>query len=124
MEMFGKVRRMYSRDRLTRSEIARRPGLPRTMVKKWLRAPEGTAPKYRWQGVTGKLTPIREKNGRARFSAGIQSDPQLPWMMRADCILYGWSAAKTAARSRNGRRVQRPTLSPTYCPPSSSCGNT
>jgi len=41
MEMLGKVRRMHDLDGLSRSEIARRTGLSRTTVKKWLRAPEG-----------------------------------------------------------------------------------
>jgi DNA-binding transcriptional regulator LsrR (DeoR family) len=41
MEMLGKVRRMYYRDGLSRSEISRRTGLSRNTVKKWLKAPEG-----------------------------------------------------------------------------------
>jgi DNA-binding transcriptional regulator LsrR (DeoR family) len=36
---------MYYRDRLSRSEIARRTGLSRTTVKKWLRAGESVEPR-------------------------------------------------------------------------------
>ena len=58
MEMLGKVRRLFYRDGLSRSEIARRTGLSRNTIKKWLGAPEATAPKYRRQGPPGKLTPF------------------------------------------------------------------
>ncbi len=41
MEMLGKVRRMHYRDGLSRSEIARRTGLSRNTVEKWLKTPPG-----------------------------------------------------------------------------------
>jgi transposase len=47
MEMMGKVRRMKLRDQLSNSEIAKRTGLSRNTVKKWLKAPGDEAPKYR-----------------------------------------------------------------------------
>jgi len=56
MEMLGKVRRMFYRDKQSRSEIARRTGLSRNTVKKWLEAPERTTPKYRRQRAPGKLS--------------------------------------------------------------------
>ena len=49
MEMIGKVRRMKLRDQLSNSEIAKRTGLSRNTVKKWLKAPGDEAPKY-WRG--------------------------------------------------------------------------
>ena len=39
MDMLGKVRRMKMRDKLTISEIAKRTGLARNTVKRWLKAP-------------------------------------------------------------------------------------
>ena len=57
MAMIGKIRRMYFRDHLSFSEIARRTGLSRNTVKKWLRAPEGSEPVYKRQSKPGKLTP-------------------------------------------------------------------
>jgi Homeodomain-like domain len=75
MEMFGKVRRMYYRDGLSRSEIARRTGLSRTTVKKWLRAPEGTVPRYMRQGRPGKLAPYE-----AYLLQALESVSTLPWI--------------------------------------------
>ncbi|MGJ2408963.1 helix-turn-helix domain-containing protein, partial [Salmonella enterica subsp. enterica serovar Paratyphi A] len=46
MDMIGKVRRMRLRDQLSLSEIARRTGLSRNTVKKWVKAPGDVAPKY------------------------------------------------------------------------------
>jgi len=58
MEMLGKVRRLFHRDGLSRSEIARRTGLSRNTIKTWLSEPGATAPKYRRQGPPSKLTPF------------------------------------------------------------------
>ena len=55
MVMLGKIRRMFYRDGLSRSEIARRTGLSRNTIKKWLRASWGAEPKYRRRGRPGKL---------------------------------------------------------------------
>src|SRR5450830_462449 len=58
MEMLGKVRRLYLRDKLSLHEIAKRTGLSRNTIKKWLRtAEEVTAPTYRREPGPGKLTP-------------------------------------------------------------------
>ena len=40
MEMLGKVRRMYLRDKLSLREITKRTGLSRNMIREWLRKPE------------------------------------------------------------------------------------
>lgn len=40
MEMMGKIRRMYFRDKLSLHEIAKRTGLARNTIRKWVRAPE------------------------------------------------------------------------------------
>ena len=58
MELLGKVRRMHYRDGLSRSEIARRTGLSRNTVKKWLTAPEAVEPRYRRVQAPGKLAPF------------------------------------------------------------------
>ena len=58
MELLGKVRRMNYRDGLSRSEIARRTGLSRNTVKKWLTAPEAVEPRYRRLQAPGKLDPF------------------------------------------------------------------
>ena len=58
MEMIGKVRRMKLREQLSNSEIAKRTGLSRNTVKKWLTAPGDQAPKYkRHFGTPGGVEP-------------------------------------------------------------------
>jgi transposase len=47
MKDLGIIRRLYYRDRLSLSEIGRRTGLTRKTVRRWLKAAEGTEPKYR-----------------------------------------------------------------------------
>src|SRR3990167_7456080 len=44
MEMMGKIRRMYLRDKMSLHEIAKRTGLSRNTIRKWLREPEVAAP--------------------------------------------------------------------------------
>jgi transposase-like protein len=44
MEMLGKIRRMYFRDKLSLHQIAKRIGLSRNTIRKWVRAPEATQP--------------------------------------------------------------------------------
>src|SRR5574340_1250095 len=73
MELLGKVRRMHYRDGLSRSEIARRTGLSRNTVKKWLRAPEAAEPRYRRTESPGKLGPFHEVLVRA-----LETDARRP----------------------------------------------
>ena len=47
MKDLGIIRRLYYRDGLSLSEIERRTGLTRKTVRHWLKAAEGTEPKYR-----------------------------------------------------------------------------
>jgi transposase-like protein len=46
MEMMGKIRRMYFRDKLSLHQIAKRNGLSRNTIRKWVKAPETTQPAY------------------------------------------------------------------------------
>ena len=56
MEMLGKIRRMHLRDKLSLRETAKRSGLSRNTLRKWLRAPEEvTAPTYSRAKSYGKL---------------------------------------------------------------------
>jgi transcriptional regulator with XRE-family HTH domain len=64
MEMLGKVRRMRYRDGLSRAEIARRTGLSRTTVKKWLRVGEAVLPRYRRAAVLGKIGAVQRGAGK------------------------------------------------------------
>jgi transposase len=58
--MIGKIRRLHARDKLSEREIARRTGLSRNTVSKWLHAPLTEAPKYRRDPRPNKLSPFEE----------------------------------------------------------------
>jgi transposase len=74
MEMFGKIRRMYRRDRLSLHEIARRTGLSRNTIKKWLKAAEATqSPKYARRDTPGKLTAFA-----AQLRQALETDAHRP----------------------------------------------
>jgi len=60
MDMIGKVKRMHFRDHLSFSDIARRTGLSRNTVKKWVKAPVEVEPRYRRDAVPGKLSAYEE----------------------------------------------------------------
>jgi transposase len=57
----GRIRRWYHRDGLTLSEIARKSGLSRNTVKRWLREAESVEPKYRRQTGETKIGPYAER---------------------------------------------------------------
>ena len=61
MNVLGKVRRLRLRDGLSISEIARRTGVTRKTIRRWLKAPEGIEPKYRRQRGDTKITPYVER---------------------------------------------------------------
>ena len=57
MEMIGKIRRMYLRDKMSLHEIAKRTSLSRNTIRKWLRAEEkAVPPKYRRLKADCKLS--------------------------------------------------------------------
>ncbi len=68
MEILGRIRRMHLRDGLGYSEIARRTGLSRNTIKRWLKgATAGAvkAPRYRRRAVARKLAKYIEQIERA-----------------------------------------------------------
>lgn len=74
MEKLGKIRRLYYRDGCTVSEIVRRTGLARNTVKNWLKAAEGTTPKYRRrQAEDTKIAPFAE-----RLTQALEVDARRP----------------------------------------------
>lgn len=48
LDMSGKIRLMYFRDKLSLHQLAKRSGLSRNTIRKWVRAPETTSPARRW----------------------------------------------------------------------------
>jgi transposase len=70
MEMLGKVRRMYLRDKLSLHEISKRTGLSRNTLRKWLRKAEDTAPPlYRRASMPTKLDVFH-----ARIEQALKAD--------------------------------------------------
>ncbi len=69
MNIPGKVRRLYHRDRLSLSEIERRTGLARKTTRNWLKAPEGAEPKYRRQIGESKIAPYPTQSHEMLFDA-------------------------------------------------------
>jgi transposase len=85
MKQLGKVRRLYYRDGLTLSEIERRTGLTRKTVRRWLKAAEGTEPKYRRSQVDTKIAPFE-----AQLVKMLETDAQRPKRDRRTALkLFG-----------------------------------
>lgn len=60
MGMYAKIRRMHFREGLAISEIQRRTSLSRNTIKKWLREPEGSEPKYERSTSPSKIAPYAD----------------------------------------------------------------
>jgi transposase len=56
MDMIGRIRRLHTRDKLSEREIARKTGLSRNTVSKWLHASVNETPKYRREPRPNKLS--------------------------------------------------------------------
>ena len=67
MEMLGKIRRMHVRDRMSIRAIAKRTGLSRNTLQKWLQTQEEDVkvPKYVRTKGFGKLSAFTEELERA-----------------------------------------------------------
>ena len=57
MKELGRIRRLYYRDGISLSEIAKKTGHSRNTVKRWLNTPEGVEPIYRRQHRDNKIVP-------------------------------------------------------------------
>ena len=73
MEKLGRLRRLYYRDGLTLSEIARKTGFARNTVKHWLRAAEGIEPRYPRREVQTKITAFA-----ALLTKALETDSRRP----------------------------------------------
>ena len=77
MEMMGKIRRMYFRDKLSLHEIAKRTGLARNTIRKWVRAPEAKPPVYQRRAIFNKLSPFH-----ATLEQALKADSLRPKQQR------------------------------------------
>lgn len=73
MKDLGRIRRLFYRDGMSLSEISRKTGYSRNTVKRWLRTPEGTEPKYERQNPNIKIAPYA-----ARLIKALETDARRP----------------------------------------------
>ena len=85
MSLLSKIRRLRFRDGLSISEVARRTGLSRNTVKRWLAASAGAEPKYLRSSGPTVLTPFEE-----RLRQRLESDARRAKRERRTALaLYG-----------------------------------
>lgn len=89
MVIYAKIRRMFFREHLSISEIARRTSLTRNTIKKWLKAADGSEPRYRRSTAITKLTPFEPK---LLMALGQPLSPSS----------LNWAKPSSLTRARNG----------------------
>ena len=110
MEMMGKIRRMYFRDQLSLHEIAKRTGLSRNTIRKWIRAAEATQPVYQRRAVFNKLNPFHATLERALKADALRPKSQrrtakaLLTQIRADGYEGGYSQLTAFIRAWRGQQ--------------------
>lgn len=115
MDMIGKVRRMKLRDQLSLSEIAKRTGLSRNTVKKWLKAPSEAIPKYERVSAPGKLTAFEPTLHQAltadihRPKQGRRTGRALLEQIQAQGYRGGYSAVTDYIRRWRFESLARPS---------------
>lgn len=115
MEMIGKIRRMYFRDKLSLHEITKRTGLARNTIRSWIRKPAAdAAPQYRRQRKPGKLTafhPTLEEALKAdsfRAKHNRRTAKALFEQIKAEGYTGGYSAVTDFIRAWRGRAAKTP----------------
>ena len=85
MKDLGRIRRLFYRDGMSLSEISRKTGYSRNTVKRWLRTPEGTEPRYERQNPNVKIAPYA-----ARLIKALEADARRPKRDRRTALkLFG-----------------------------------
>lgn len=86
MKQLGKIRHMYYREGQSLSAIERQTGVTRKTIRSWLKAAEGTQPKYRRRAnATSKITPFE-----AQLIDALKADAKRPKRDRRTALkLYG-----------------------------------
>ena len=110
MEMLGKIRRMYFRDKLSLHQIAKRTGLSRNTIRKWVRAPEAIQPAYQRCATFNKLSPFHETLEQAlkadsfRPKHNRRSAKALFELIKAEGYDGGYSQLTSFVRSWRGEQ--------------------
>jgi len=115
MEMLGKIRRMYLRDKLSLHEITKRTGLSRNTIRRWLRTPEEAPPPvYRRTETPGKLSAFHEALKQAlqtdshRTKQNRRTAKALFAQIKADGYAGGYSQLTAFIRDWRGREGKSP----------------
>ena len=115
MEMIGKIRRMYLRDRLSLHEITKRTGLSRNTIRKWLRSPKETAPPaYRRRENRSKLSAFHDvleqalKADAHRSKQNRRTAKDLFAQIKQDGYTGGYSRVTDFIRDWRGREGKTP----------------
>ena len=110
MEILGKIRRLYLRDKLSLHEITKRTGLSRNTIRRWLRSSEETAlPTYRRNEGPGKLSAFHAALEQAlkadahRAKQNRRTAKALFAQIRADGYAGGYSQLTAFIRDWSGR---------------------
>ena len=115
MEMFGKIRRMYFRDKLSLHEITKRTGLSRNTIRKWLRDAKETAPPtYRRREEPGKLAAFHDlleqalKADAHRNKQNRRTAKDLFAQIKQDGYMGGYSRVTDFIRDWRGQESKTP----------------
>ena len=115
MEISGKIRRMYLRDKLSLHEITKQTGLARNTIRAWLRKAEKAAPpKYRRTEGPGKLTAFHAALEQALKADGHRAKrdrrtaKDLFVQIKADGYAGGYSRVTDFIRDWRGREGKTP----------------
>ena len=115
MEMFGKIRRMYLRDKLSLHEITKRTGLSRNTIRRWVRSTKETAPPTYSRGdAPCKLTAFHEALEQAlkadahRTKQNRRTAKALFEQIKADGYEGGYSRVTDFIRAWRGREGKAP----------------
>ncbi|MGH8711343.1 MAG: IS21 family transposase, partial [Burkholderiales bacterium] len=115
MEMLGKVRRMYLRDKLSLREITKRTGLSRNTIREWLRKPDETAvPPYARKEGLCKLDAFHATLEQAlkadahRTKQNRRTVKALLAQIKAEGYLGGYSQLTAFVRAWRGREGKTP----------------
>ncbi len=102
MKDLGRIRRLFYRDGVSLSEISRKTGYSRNTVKRWLKTPEGTEPKYRRLNPNTKIAPYA-----AQLIKALETDARRPKRDRRSALkLFGeLQAAGLHRRLLPGHRI-------------------
>ena len=114
MEMMGKIRRMYFRDKLSLHEITKRTGLARNTIRKWIRAPEVKQPVYQRRAVFNKLSPFHAVLEQALKADSLRPKQQrrsakaLLVQIKAEGYSGGYSQLTAFIRAWRGNQGKSP----------------